>query len=57
MVVFRSNVFVKPGGAISLQSHKHRSEHWIVVEGVAKVTIGDEIKLVNKGHSVYVPKE
>ena len=36
-------IFVKPGGAISLQSHKHRSEHWIVVEGVAKVTIGDEI--------------
>lgn len=49
-------IFVKPGGAISLQSHKHRSEHWIVVEGVAKVTIGDEIKLVNIGHSVYVPK-
>ncbi len=49
-------IFVKPGAAISLQSHKHRSEHWIIVEGIAKVTIDDEIKLVNVGHSVYVPK-
>ena len=49
-------IFIKPGAAISLQSHKYRSEHWIVVEGIAKVTIDDEIKLVNVGHSVYVPK-
>ena len=49
-------IFVKPGAAISLQSHKYRSEHWIVVKGIAKVTIDDEIKLVNVGHSVYVPK-
>lgn len=49
-------IFVKSGAAISLQSHKYRSEHWIIVEGIAKVTINDEIKLVNVGHSVYVPK-
>jgi mannose-1-phosphate guanylyltransferase/mannose-6-phosphate isomerase len=49
-------IFVTPGAAISLQSHEYRSEHWIVVEGVAKVTIGDETKLVNAGHSAYVPK-
>ena len=49
-------IFVKPGAAISLQSHKYRSEHWIVVEGVAKVTIDDDIKFVNVGQSVYVPK-
>ena len=48
-------IFVKPGAALSLQSHKYRSEHWIVVEGTAKVTIGDEIKLVTEGQSVYVP--
>ena len=48
-------IYVKPGAALSLQSHNHRSEHWIVVEGIAKVTIGDEIKLVTEGHSVYVP--
>jgi len=49
-------IFVKLGAAISLQSHKYRSEHWIVIKGIAKVTIDDEIKLVNVGHSVYVPK-
>lgn len=46
---------VKPGGTLSLQSHHHRSEHWIVVEGTAKVTIGDEVKLVTENQSVYVP--
>ena len=48
-------ICVKPGAALSLQSHNHRSEHWIVVEGTAKVTIDDEIKLVSEGQSVYVP--
>jgi mannose-1-phosphate guanylyltransferase / mannose-6-phosphate isomerase len=49
-------IFINPGAAISLQSHKYRSEHWIIVEGIAKVTINGEIKLVNEGQSVYVPK-
>lgn len=48
-------ICVKPGAALSLQSHKYRSEHWIVVEGAAKVTIDDEIKLVSAGQSVHVP--
>ena len=48
-------ICVTPGAALSLQSHEHRSEHWIVVEGTAKVTIEDEIKLVTEGQSVYVP--
>ena len=48
-------IFVKPGAALSLQSHMHRSEHWIVVEGTARVTIEDEIKIVSQGQSVYVP--
>ena len=48
-------ICVKPGAALSLQSHKHRSEHWVVVEGTAKVTIDDEVKLVSEGQSVYVP--
>lgn len=48
-------ICVNPGAALSLQSHKFRSEHWIVVEGVAKVTIDDQIRLVETGHSVYVP--
>ena len=48
-------ICVKPGAALSLQSHKHRSEHWIVVEGTAKVSIEDEVKLVGEGQSIYVP--
>ncbi|MDB2369487.1 mannose-1-phosphate guanylyltransferase/mannose-6-phosphate isomerase [Planktomarina temperata] len=48
-------IFVNPGGVLSLQSHKFRSEHWVVVEGVAKVTIDDQVKSVEAGHSVYVP--
>ena len=45
---------VLPGKRLSLQSHLHRSEHWIVVAGSAKVTIGDEIKKVSKGEHVFV---
>ena len=48
-------IVVKPGAALSLQSHHHRSEHWIVVQGTAKVTIDDEVKLVSENESVYVP--
>ncbi len=47
-------IYVRPGAALSLQSHNHRSEHWIVVEGTAKVTIDDEITLVTEGQSIYV---
>jgi mannose-1-phosphate guanylyltransferase/mannose-6-phosphate isomerase len=48
-------IHVKPGSALSLQSHKHRSEHWIVVEGVARVTIDDSVQTMTEGQSVYVP--
>ena len=48
-------IFVKPGAAISLQSHKFRSEHWIVVAGTAKTTIGSDIKIIAEGQSVYIP--
>lgn len=48
-------IVVKPGGILSLQSHHHRSEHWIVVEGTARVTISDEVKLISENQSVYVP--
>ena len=48
-------IVVNPGGALSLQSHNHRSEHWIVVEGAAKVTIDDDVKMVNENQSVYIP--
>ncbi len=48
-------IFVKPGASISLQSHTYRSEHWIIVEGTAKVTIEHEVKMIAEGQSVYVP--
>ena len=48
-------IHVHPGASLSLQSHLHRSEHWIVVEGTAKVTIGDEVQLVTENQSIYVP--
>jgi mannose-6-phosphate isomerase-like protein (cupin superfamily) len=46
---------MKPGAALSLQSHNHRLEHWIVVEGTARVTVDENIKLVTEGQSVYIP--
>ncbi|WP_333815037.1 mannose-1-phosphate guanylyltransferase/mannose-6-phosphate isomerase [Tabrizicola sp.] len=48
-------IVVKPGAALSLQSHVHRAEHWIVVSGTAQVTVGDEVKLLSENQSVYVP--
>ncbi|HEX4893551.1 MAG TPA: mannose-1-phosphate guanylyltransferase/mannose-6-phosphate isomerase [Hyphomicrobiaceae bacterium] len=45
---------VKPGGKLSMQMHHHRSEHWIVVQGTAKVVIGDAEKLVRENESVYI---
>lgn len=48
-------IMVKPGGILSLQSHVHRSEHWVVVAGTAEITIGDEVKLVTENQGVYIP--
>ena len=48
-------IVVHPGAALSLQSHHHRAEHWIVVEGTARVTIGDTEQLVSENQSVYIP--
>ena len=46
---------VKPGACLSLQSHKHRSEHWIVVSGSALVTNGDELIKLKPDQSTYIP--
>ena len=48
-------IFVKLGAALSLQSHRFRSEHWIVVQGEATVQIGNEISTISSGESIYVP--
>jgi mannose-1-phosphate guanylyltransferase / mannose-6-phosphate isomerase len=48
-------IHVKPTAALSLQSHHHRSEHWIVVEGTAKITVNSDVKLITEGESIYIP--
>ncbi len=48
-------IVVHPGAALSLQSHHHRSEHWIVVQGTARVTVDETVKLVSENESVYIP--
>jgi mannose-6-phosphate isomerase len=47
---------VKPGHRLSLQMHHHRSEHWIVVSGTAKVTCGETEELLCSNQSTYVPQ-
>ncbi|MBD2461921.1 phosphomannose isomerase type II C-terminal cupin domain [Oscillatoria sp. FACHB-1407] len=46
---------VKPGQRLSLQMHHHRSEHWIVVSGTARVYCGDSVALLSANQSTYVP--
>lgn len=48
-------IHVNPGAALSLQSHHHRSEHWIVVEGTALVVIDEETRLLSENQSIYIP--
>ncbi|MGB4828969.1 MAG: mannose-1-phosphate guanylyltransferase/mannose-6-phosphate isomerase, partial [Paracoccaceae bacterium] len=48
-------IHVHPGAALSLQSHVHRAEHWVVVQGTARVTVGDAVRLVGENESVYIP--
>jgi mannose-1-phosphate guanylyltransferase/mannose-1-phosphate guanylyltransferase/mannose-6-phosphate isomerase len=48
-------IVVHPGAALSLQSHVHRSEHWIVVAGTAKVTVNETVQLLTENQSVYIP--
>ncbi|MFY7854255.1 MAG: cupin domain-containing protein, partial [Brevundimonas sp.] len=48
-------ICVLPGCMLSLQSHMHRSEHWIVVAGTARVTVESEVRLLTENQSVYIP--
>ena len=48
-------ISVNSGASLSLQSHKHRSEHWVVVQGLAVVTIDESVKVIRAGESTYVP--
>jgi mannose-1-phosphate guanylyltransferase/mannose-6-phosphate isomerase len=48
-------IVVKQGGRLSLQMHHHRAEHWIVVRGTARVTIGNNVSVLHENESIYVP--
>ena len=49
------SIVVKPGGQLSLQSHMHRSEHWVVVEGTGSVVVDEKEILLSENQSVYIP--
>jgi mannose-1-phosphate guanylyltransferase/mannose-6-phosphate isomerase len=48
-------ITVKPGGRLSLQKHLHRAEHWVVVEGVARATLGDTVRMMKENESLFIP--
>jgi mannose-1-phosphate guanylyltransferase/mannose-6-phosphate isomerase len=48
-------IVVKQGGRLSLQLHHHRAEHWVIVRGTARVTIGDDVRILHENESIYVP--
>lgn len=50
-------ITVRPGAKLSLQYHHHRSEHWIVVSGIATVTVDDKVFDLKQNESTYIPKE
>lgn len=49
-------IVVHPGASLSLQSHRHRSEHWIVVEGMARATVEGEVRLLTGNEAIHVPQ-
>jgi len=48
-------IVVIPGGMLSLQKHRHRAEHWVVVKGTAEVTIGESKRPVHENESIFIP--
>lgn len=48
-------IIVQPEAVLSLQLHHHRAEHWVVVSGTARVTVGDSIVLLHEDQSTYIP--
>ena len=48
-------IVVKPGAALSLQSHHHRAEHWVVVSGAASVTLDERVEFLSENQSIYIP--
>ena len=50
-------IHVIPGGRLSLQSHLHRAEHWIIAKGTATVTVNESIQEYHANQVVFIPKE
>ena len=50
------HLIIKPGASISLQRHRHRAEHWVVVRGRAEVTRGDDVFTLEVNQSTYIPQ-
>ena len=48
-------IVVAPGGILSLQKHRHRAEHWVVVKGTAEVTVNETVKNVHENESIFIP--
>ena len=48
-------IIIKPNGKLSLQSHQHRSEHWIVVKGEAEVTLDNKVKILKINENIFIP--
>ena len=48
-------IVVRPSGCLSLQKHRHRAEHWVVVRGAAEVTLNGKIEHVHENESIYLP--
>jgi mannose-1-phosphate guanylyltransferase / mannose-6-phosphate isomerase len=51
----KARIVVKPGSKLSLQKHFHRSEHWVLVQGTAEVTVQNEVRSVHENKSMYIP--
>ena len=49
-------IIVYPGGKLSLQSHEHRSEHWLIASGVAEIIIGEKIYNLKENDNIFIPR-
>jgi mannose-1-phosphate guanylyltransferase / mannose-6-phosphate isomerase len=50
-------IMVKPGASISLQTHEHRAEHWVIIKGEAQITLGTQVKTYQRYDHVFIPKQ
>ena len=49
------HIIVEPGQSLSLQMHRHRAEHWVIVHGSAEVTVGEQVSILRENESAYIP--